>query len=106
MYLAVLAEADNAYDLTEAGWANPFRKLGKDKEVDCAHLLALSDLELWGQSLLAWSNSNPAASLIGRLMVETGCRIIEVTHLTIGDLRLADPHPHILIRDNQPQGRT
>lgn len=100
---AVLAEADNAYDLTEAGWANPFRKLGKDKEVDSTQRTSFNpnDLELWKQSLLAWSNSNPSASLIGRLMVETGCRIIEVTHLTIGDLRLADPHPHILIRDNQ-----
>ena len=100
MLRAAFNVAGDEYDL--AGWNNPFRKMSDaitDSKV--RYPFTPSDYRLWWRSLLAWRNDNPEAALIGLIMMETGSRIYEISHLVVGDLRLDADVPHVLVRNNQ-----
>ncbi|MBB25849.1 MAG: hypothetical protein CME02_10065 [Geminicoccus sp.] len=92
--------AGDEFDI--AGWSNPFRRLASDAQIDSQKRLSFTPLEYrdWWQSLLSYRNQNPQAALIGLMLLETGSRIIELTHLQIGDLRLEHAVPHLLVRNN------
>lgn len=100
MLRAAFNVAGDEYDL--AGWNNPFRKMSDaitDSKV--RYPFSPNDYDLWWRSLLAWRNDNSEAALIGLMMMETGSRIYEISHLVVGDLRLDADVPHILVRNNQ-----
>lgn len=102
--LTYLNSAFNAAgdELDLKGWSNPFRRLASDAQTDSIKRPSFTPSEYgsWWQNLLSYRRQNREAALIGLLMLETGSRIIELSHLLVGDLRLTCEVPHILVRNN------
>ena len=102
--LTYLNSAFNAAgdELDLKGWSNPFRRLASDAQTDSVKRPSFtpSEYRRWWQNLLSYREQNSEAALIGLLMLETGSRIIELSHLLVGDLRLNCDVPHILVRNN------
>ena len=102
--LTYLNSAFNAagHELDIKGWTNPFRRLASDAQTDSVKRPSFtpSEYQRWWLNLLSYREQNTEAALIGLLMLETGSRIIELSHLVVDDLRLNNDVPHVLVRNN------